>query len=330
MVLVCGGAGFIGSHTTKALREAGTPHVVLDNLSKGHVAAVHGSRLVTANIGDYEAVVSAIRDHGVTTMMHFAASIEVGESVVDPAAYWANNVLSVHALLEAARETGVQNFIFSSTAAVYGEPQGVPIPESHPKAPTNPYGHTKLAAEQMVSDYGRAYGLRSVILRYFNAAGADPDGSLGEDHQPETHLIPRILLAVLGRSPQVSIFGTNYDTPDGTCIRDYVHVRDIALGHVLALKHLESGGDSRIYNLGHGVGHSVRQVIDAASKVVGKTLQIVESPRRPGDPARLVADSRAIREELGWRPEWPDIADMVKHAFTWFASHPTGYGDRSN
>lgn len=326
-VLVCGGAGYIGSHLVKALRQAGREHVVLDNFSKGHRAAVEGSPVVEADLNDLASVREVFAKHDIGTVLHFAASIEVGESVQDPAPYWRNNVLAVHNLLGAMREAGVGQFVFSSTAAVYGEPQQVPIPEDHPKDPTNPYGDTKLAVERMVAGYGRAYGMRSVVFRYFNACGADPEGVLGEDHDPETHLIPRILLAVAGRAPQITVFGTDYPTEDGTCVRDFVHVADLAAAHVRAVDHLESGGASKTFNLGNGTGASVRQVLEAVEEVTGKPVPVAYGERRAGDPARLVADSSAVRREWGWEPRYPDVRDAVRHAWDWMQAHPDGYAD---
>lgn len=326
-VLVCGGAGYIGSHFVKALRRAGRDHLVLDNFSKGHRAAVAGSPVVEADLCDREALARVFQERTIDCVLHFAASIEVGESVQDPAPYWRNNVLAVHNLLEAMRGAGVGKLVFSSTAAVYGEPRQTPIPESHPKDPTNPYGDTKLAVERMVAAYGRAYGLRSVVFRYFNACGADPEGDLGEDHDPETHLIPRVLLAVAGRAPEITVFGTDYPTPDGTCVRDYVHVQDLASAHLRAVDHLQGGGDSRTYNLGNGQGASVKEVLDAVREVTGREIPLRFGERRQGDPARLVADSTAVRRDWGWRPEFPDVRDAVRHAWAWMGSHPQGYGD---
>ncbi|MBS1707630.1 MAG: UDP-glucose 4-epimerase GalE [Armatimonadetes bacterium] len=325
MVLVCGGAGYIGSHLVKALRQAGREHVVLDNFSKGHRAAVAGSLVVDADLNDPAALAQVFAEYQIGCVLHFAASIEVGESVADPAPYWRNNVLAVHNLLGAMRQAGVDKIVFSSTAAVYGEPQQVPIPEDHPKNPTNPYGDTKLAVERMLAAYGRAYGLRSVVFRYFNACGADPEGLLGEDHDPETHLIPRILLAVAGKAPQITVFGTDYPTPDGTCLRDFVHVADLAAAHVRAVDHLLDGGDSRTYNLGSGEGASVRQILQAVEEVTGRPVPVVYGDRRPGDPARLVADSSAVRRDLGWEPNYPDVRDAVRHAWGWMQAHPEGY-----
>lgn len=328
MILVIGGAGYIGSHMALALRKAGEGHLVYDNLSKGHREAVAGSDLVEGDVHDAEFLARVMRDRGVDLVMHFAASIEVGESVRDPAAYYRNNVAGAMALLEAMRAAGVRSIVFSSTAAIFGEPVAVPIEEDHPTRPTNPYGDTKLAVERMLDAYGTAYGLRSVRLRYFNAAGADPDGTIGEDHDPETHLVPLAIQAALGRRPKLTIFGTDYPTPDGTCVRDYVHIEDLAQAHLLAARHLRAGGTSRHFNLGNGKGFSVREVIDTVARVGGKPVPHREGPRREGDPAQLVASSGAIRREWGWEPRWPELGDIVAHAWRWHESRPAGYGDK--
>lgn len=325
MILVVGGAGFIGSHMCKALEAAGEPFFVLDNLERGHEAALRGARLVRCDLRDKEAVADVFRQNEVEAVVHFAAYIEVGESVAAPAKFYENNVMGTWNLLEAMRGAGVDKLVFSSTAAVYGEPVEVPIPESHPTRPTNPYGETKLAVERMLSAYGSAYGVRSVALRYFNAAGADPDGEIGEDHRPETHLIPRILLSVLGRA-EFKVFGDDYDTPDGTCVRDYVHVCDLASAHLGALSYLRSGGTSTAFNLGNGVGFSVKEVVDAVSEVTGHAVDPDVAPRREGDPARLVASSEAARRVLGWEPRCPGLDQIVAHAWAWYRSRPTGYG----
>jgi UDP-glucose 4-epimerase len=259
-------------------------------------------------------------------VIHFAAYIEVGESVKDPAAFWTNNVFGTAALLKWMAANGQPPIVFSSTAAVYGEPQQVPIPESHPKAPASPYGETKLAVERILAAYDSAYGQKSVVLRYFNACGADPDGVLGEDHRPETHLIPRCLLAAAGRAPELTLFGVDYPTPDGTCIRDYVHVEDLAEAHVLALNHLAKGGDSRYYNLGSGEGFSVKEVIDACEEASGRKIPVRLAERRPGDPARLIADSSAIRRDWGWSPQYTSLPETASHAWQWMSGHPEGYG----
>jgi UDP-glucose 4-epimerase len=324
-VLVAGGAGFIGSHCLKALRARGVSHFALDNLSKGHKKAVGNSELVEADLNDPASLDRALAERDISVVIHFAASIEVGESVAEPGGYWQNNVVGTLNLLEAMRRRGIEAFVFSSTAAVFGEPERVPIDEDHPKNPTSPYGDTKLAVEKLLAAYGRAHGLRSVVLRYFNACGADPEGELGEDHHPETHLIPRTLLAAHGRAPGLTLFGTDYPTPDGTCIRDYIHVCDLIDAHLLAVDHLLQGGESVSRNLGSGIGFSVREVIRAVEKVTGKQVPVTEAPRRPGDPARLIADSTAIRSQWGWEPKWTQLEDVVRHSSAWMEKNPGGY-----
>lgn len=326
VILVTGGAGFIGSHMVKRLRLANEDVLVLDNLERGHAAALLGASFVQADLRDPEAVKDVFRDHDIEAVLHFAAYIEVGESVQDPAKFYQNNVLGSWNLLEAVREAGVDKLVFSSTAAVYGEPTEVPIPESHAKNPTNPYGDTKLAVERMLDAYGSAYGLRSVCLRYFNAAGCDPDGELGEAHDPETHLVPRVLLNVLGRAT-FQVFGDDYATADGTCVRDYVHVNDLADAHLLALGRLRAGASSSAYNLGNGNGFSVKQVVQAVRDVTGSVLEPEIAPRRAGDPAVLVASSERARSELGWRPKFTDLTTMVQHAWEWLRKHPRGYAE---
>ncbi|MCG9895645.1 MAG: UDP-glucose 4-epimerase GalE [Fimbriimonadaceae bacterium] len=325
MILVAGGAGYIGSHFCKALRREGVPHVALDNLEKGHAESLCGTDLIQADLRDRDSIRRAIEGRPITLVAHFAASIEVGESVADPAAFWMNNTIGAWNLLEEMRRAGIERFIFSSTAAVYGEPQVVPIPEDHPKVPTSPYGETKLAVERMLESYDKAYGLKSVRFRYFNACGADPDGEIGEDHRPESHLIPLAIFAALGRRPALRLFGTDYPTPDGTCIRDYVHVDDLAEAHVIAARHLLGGGESRVYNLGSGQGFSVREVLTAVEQAVGRPVPVQEAPRRPGDPARLVADSQAIRRDWGWAPKHDRLEDIARHAARWFEKFPEGY-----
>jgi len=328
MVLVVGGAGYIGSHVLKVLRQRGIDHLVFDNLERGHRSAVLDSRLVVGDLRNADDLAKVFKDNPqIKTVMHFAAYIEVGESVQDPAKFYWNNVTGVLMLLDAMRNAGVGQFVFSSTAAVYGEPQEVPIPETHPKSPTNPYGDTKLAVERMLAAFDRAYGLRSVCLRYFNAAGSDPDCVLGEDHRPETHLIPRILLAAAGKAPEITVFGTDYDTPDGTCLRDYVHVMDLADAHVRAIEALDAGSASDQFNLGSGNGFSVKEMIAAAEDVVGKPIPVQFGPRRAGDPARLIASSQKAREILGWSPQFTDMKDIVGHAWRWMQANPNGYPD---
>lgn len=325
MILVIGGAGYIGSHMVKYLRQKGERVVVLDNFSTGHRQAVLGSPVEQGDLRDSETLNRVFRKYDIECVMHFAAFIFAGESMRDPAKYYDNNVLGCLRLMEAMRLHGVPQIIFSSTAAVYGEPTEVPIPETHPLNPANTYGETKRVMEGMLRWYGQAYGIRSIALRYFNAAGADPDGELGEDHRPEEHLIPLTLFAALGKRESISVFGTDYDTPDGSCIRDYVHVWDLCDAHYLALQRLRAGASLEVYNLGNGHGYSVLEVIRAAERVVGKPIPTVYAPRRPGDPARLVASSENARRVLGWHPRYPALETMIAHAYRWFVAHPNGY-----
>lgn len=325
MILVVGGAGYIGSHVCKLLREVGEPHVVFDNLEKGHHEAIKGSPFVQGDLRSPDDLGRLFDSHQFDLAMHFAAYIEVGESVAKPAEFYENNVVGVLNLVNAMRAAGVERFVFSSTAAVFGEPEYVPIDEAHPRNPTSPYGDTKLAVERLLDAYDAAYGLKSVCLRYFNASGADPDCEIGEDHTPETHLIPRALLAILGKVPPLKLFGTDYPTPDGTCIRDYIHVSDLAQAHLLAAKHLRAGMPSAKFNLGTGTGYSVREVLDAAERVTGRPVPYEEAPRRAGDPARLVASNERAVQDLGWQPRLNDLDTIVRHAWSWFEAHPDGY-----
>lgn len=315
-VLVVGGAGYIGSHMVKMLGRHGCSVTTLDDLSSGHRDAVLCGDFVQGDMGD-SAVLDAVLSRGFDAVMHFASFIQVGESVQQPAKYYQNNLVNTLALLDAMRAHGVDRFIFSSTAATFGEPRYSPMDERHPQQPINPYGRTKLMVEQVLADYEQAYGLRSVSLRYFNAAGADPEGQLGERHEPETHLIPLVLQAASGRRPHIGVFGRDYDTPDGTCVRDYIHIEDLCSAHWLALQSLMGGAGSQAYNLGNGQGFSVQEVIDTAQKVTGRSIAVVNGPRRAGDPARLVADSSLIREKLGWQPRYADLATIVAHAWAW-------------
>ena len=323
-VLLAGGAGYVGSHAVLSLRAAGRDVVVLDSLEAGHRAAVRDVPLVVADIADEAAVRDTIRRHRVTSVMHFAALRSVGESVRSPARYFAANVTKTLALLDAAVAEGVERLVFSSTAAVYGEPCETPVTEDHPTRPTNPYGETKLAVENLLPQYERSRGLRAVRLRYFNAAGAAADGSIGEDHRPEEHLIPRALSAAAGGPPLVC-FGTDYPTPDGTCLRDYVHVSDLAAAHVLALGALEADAPLRVCNLGSGRGYSVREVVAAVERVTGLPVPCKAAGRRPGDPAELLASSARARSELGWVPEYGELDVIVETAWRWHRSHPAGY-----
>jgi UDP-glucose 4-epimerase len=315
-VLVVGGAGYIGSHMVKMLGRHGCSVTTLDDLSSGHRDAVFCGDFVQGDMGD-RALLDAVLSKGFDAVMHFASFIQVGESVQQPAKYYQNNVVNTLTLLDAMRAHGVDRFIFSSTAATFGEPRYSPMDERHPQQPINPYGRTKLMVEQVLADYEQAYGLRSVSLRYFNAAGADPEGQLGERHEPETHLIPLVLQAASGRRPHIGVFGRDYDTPDGTCVRDYIHIEDLCSAHWLALQSLMGGAGSQAYNLGNGQGFSVQEVIDTAQQVTGRSIAVVNGSRRAGDPARLVADSSLIREKLGWQPRYADLATIVAHAWAW-------------
>lgn len=316
-VLVVGGAGYIGSHMVKVLASAGHQVVTLDNLSEGYRDAVLYGELVEADLADKAALDRVLAKGGFDVVMHFASFIQVGESVTAPAKYYENNLTNTQHLLDAMVRHGVNHFIFSSTAAIFGEPEYTPIDEAHPARPINPYGRSKWFVEQILQDYDRAYGLKSVCLRYFNAAGADPDGQLGERHVPETHLIPLILQAASGRRDCIKVFGRDYATPDGTCIRDYIHVMDLCEAHLLAIEKLLETGDSAQYNLGNGNGFSVQEVIDSASRVTGREIEVVDDVRRDGDPAVLVADSRRAREALGWCPRFAELDTIVAHAWQW-------------
>ncbi|PKM46243.1 MAG: UDP-glucose 4-epimerase GalE [Gammaproteobacteria bacterium HGW-Gammaproteobacteria-1] len=316
-ILVVGGAGYIGSHMVKMLLGAGHQVVTLDSLIGGYRDAVLGGEFVLGDLADTALLDDLFRRHRFDGVMHFASFIQVGESVREPARYYRNNVTNTQNLLEAMVAHGVRNFIFSSTAAIFGEPRYTPIDEKHPAAPINPYGHSKLMVEQMLADFDSAYGLKSVCLRYFNAAGADPDGELGERHEPESHLIPLILQAASGRREAISVFGRDYPTVDGTCIRDYIHIVDLCDAHMLALEQLAAGGESAAFNLGNGNGYSVQQVIDVAERVSGRSIKVIEAPRRAGDSAVLVADSTLARRVLGWQPRFGDLETIVGHAWAW-------------
>ena len=320
-ILVAGGAGYIGSHMVKALHGAGFRVAVVDDLTSGRREAVGTADLHVGDIGDAAFLDGVLAQVRPAAVMHFAGSIQVGESMTDPAKYYRNNVAATGVLLDAMRARGVDRFIFSSTAAIFGDPAYVPIDEAHPKAPINPYGRSKWMVEQMLEDHDRAYGLKSVCLRYFNAAGADPDGELGECHEPETHLIPLILQVASGRRPHIGVYGDDYPTPDGTCVRDYIHVADLCSAHLLALRRLLEGGGSARYNLGNGNGFSVREVIQAVRRVTGHAIPVVVQPRRAGDPPVLVADATAARRELGWSPRHDSLDDIVAHAWAWERRH---------
>ena len=323
-VLVTGGAGYIGSHAAKALRQAGYRTVLYDDLSAGHRAAALGAPLIQGDIRDVDALRQALRESGAAAVMHFAAWLIVSDSVHDPVGYYRNNVVGALGTLEAMAAERVPRFIFSSTCAVYGEPIETPISETHPTAPINAYGQTKLAIEGALPHYERAYGIRSIRLRYFNAAGADPDGELGEDHAPEIHLIPRAFDAARG-GPPLDVFGQDYPTPDGTCLRDYIHVSDLADAHVRALRHLEAGRTSATYNVGTERPSSVLEVIRAVEAASGLPVPWQPAPRRAGDPAVLYASAARIRQDLGWLPQRPALATIVGDAWRWHEAHPGGY-----
>jgi UDP-glucose 4-epimerase len=328
-VLVTGGAGYIGSVTVEHLIARGEKVVVLDNLVYGHRAAVSEDvSFYEGNIGDKELVARILSEHEVDSCMHFSAYAYVGESVEQPAKYFQNNFVETLHLLDALRAGDVKHFIFSSTCATYGVPQRIPIDERHPQWPINPYGWSKLMVEQALDAYDTAYGLKYVALRYFNAAGASE--THGEDHDPETHLIPLVLKAALGKIPKVSVFGNDYDTPDGTAVRDYIHVSDLSSAHLLALDRLRSGKDSECINLGNGNGYSVKQVIETAKKVTGRDVPFENAPRRAGDPPQLVGDSQKAREVLGWKPQFAELEKIIESAWRWHQRHPNGYGKTSD
>lgn len=316
-VLIAGGAGYIGSHANKMLHSRGYDTVVYDNLATGHKEAVKWGKFAEGDILDADALRTVFKENKIDAVMHFAAFSLVGESVTDPAKYYRNNVTGTLSLLNAMREAGCGYFIFSSTCATYGMPMEIPLTESHRQIPINPYGNTKLAVERMLSDFSVAYGIKYCPLRYFNAAGADPDAETGENHNPESHLIPLVLDAALGRRDNIKIFGTDYDTPDGTCVRDYIHVNDLSDAHILALEYLMNGGESTAFNLGNGNGYSVREIINTAEKVVGHRIPTVEAARRPGDPDTLVGSANKARKILGWNPKLADIETIVSTAYKW-------------
>ena len=316
-ILVIGGAGFVGSHMVKQLGLSGYRVTTLDNLSNGHRDAVLYGDFVQGDLADKALLTQLIQPGRFDAVMHFASFIQVGESVQEPAKYYDNNVANTLHLLEVMRLAGVKRFVFSSTAATFGQPLYSPMDEKHPQRPINPYGRSKLMVEQILGDFDRAYGLKSVCLRYFNAAGADPEVQLGERHEPETHLIPLVLQVASGRKPNISVFGRDYDTPDGTCVRDYVHVSDLCSAHELALQSLVHGAGSQQYNLGNGNGYSIQEVIETARRVTGQTISTVDAPRRDGDPDRLVADASQAKKVLVWQPQWTSLDDIVGHAWAW-------------
>jgi UDP-arabinose 4-epimerase len=319
-ILVTGGAGYIGSHTAKVLAATGHTPVVLDNLANGHEWAVKWGPFEQGDLSDAPRVAEVIRRHQVQAVVHFAASAYVGESMTKPRKYFQNNTVNTLRLLDAMLDADIKDIVFSSTCATYGTPQRLPLDETHPQVPVNPYGESKLCVERILHWYAQAYGLRWTALRYFNAAGADPDGEIGEVHDPETHLIPLVIGAALGTRPPVLVFGTDYPTPDGTAIRDYIHVMDLADAHVRALDYLRGGGESVALNLGTGEGHSVRTVIEAVQQVGGRAVPRVDSPRRSGDPPSLVADARRARTVLEWTPRYRKLHTIVEHAWHWHAN----------
>jgi UDP-glucose-4-epimerase GalE len=326
-ILVSGGAGYIGSHTVRLLVSRGHDVWIYDNLSTGHRGAVPADRLVVGDLNEIPKLDQLLVTRRIEAVIHFAASTYVGESVREPGKYYQNNVVNTLGLLECLRKLGIGRFVFSSTAATFGVPGQMPITEETPQAPINPYGRTKLVVEHALADYAAAYNWGYAALRYFNASGASGDGSIGEDHDPETHLIPLVLYAAMGRRPQIEVFGTDYPTPDGTCIRDYIHVDDLAEAHILALEKLEPG-KGLCYNLGIGRGYSVREVIRTCEEVTGKPIPVKEGPRRPGDPPELIASSARIQRELGWKPRYTALRRIVETAWSWHRSHPRGYADR--
>jgi len=324
-VLVAGGAGYIGSNMTAMLVAEGHEPVVYDNLSKGHAqAVVQGARFVEGDLADYGLLVKTLKEYSAEAVMHFAAFIEVAESVREPLEFYRNNVSNTQNLLSAMLECGVQKFVFSSTAAVYGQPEETPITENCPTRPINPYGESKLAVERMCHWASQAQKLRYAALRYFNACGAGQNCTLGEDHEPESHLIPLVINAALGRREDAKIFGTDYETPDGTCVRDYIHIEDLCRAHLLALAKLEEQREL-VYNLGNGTGYSVRQVIDTVKKVSGRDFNVTETARRPGDPAVLNSDASKANRELGWQPQIPELERIIETAWQWHSRHPEGY-----
>lgn len=322
-ILVTGGAGYVGSHAVRLLVRSGHDVWIYDNLSRGHRQAAQAP-LIEGELHDRSKLTDVLREHRIEAVMHFAAFALVGESVAQPALYYENNVVAALSLLEAMRAAGVARFIFSSTTATYGEPEKMPISEDFPQQPINPYGFTKLVIERALDDYARAYNWRFAALRYFNAAGANPEGDIGEDHDPESHLIPIVLQVALGQRDAITIFGDDYPTPDGTCIRDYIHVDDLASAHLKALDKLTPGSGLKL-NLGTGRGYSVREVIDACRRVTGHPIPETIGPRRPGDPPELVADSRRAQQTLEWQPKYTDIESIVATAWRWHQAHPRGY-----
>lgn len=328
-ILVLGGAGYIGSHTALELVKAGNEVVIADNLVTGYRKAIpEGAKFYEGDLRDFDFLNKLFQQEKIDAVIHFAAYSLVGESVTNPLKYYDNNLYGTKVLLEAMVKNNVGKIVFSSTAATYGEPENIPILESDRTCPTNPYGETKLAMEKMFKWTAEAHGLRYVSLRYFNACGADESGTIGEAHNPESHLIPLILQVPNGKRETISIYGTDYDTPDGTCIRDYIHVTDLAQAHILAVQYLNNGGESDIFNLGNGVGYSVREVIETARKVTGHPIPATESSRRAGDPARLVASSEKAKSVLGWKPVHDSLEEIIASAWNWHKNHPNGYDEK--
>lgn len=328
-ILVLGGAGYIGSHTALELVKAGNEVVIADNLVTGYRKAIpKGAKFYEGDLRDFDFLNKLFQQEKIDAVIHFAAYSLVGESVTNPLKYYDNNLYGTKVLLEAMVKNNVGKIVFSSTAATYGEPENIPILETDRTCPTNPYGETKLAMEKMFKWTAEAHGLRYVSLRYFNACGADESGTIGEAHNPESHLIPLILQVPNGKRETISIFGTDYDTPDGSCIRDYIHVTDLAQAHILAVQYLNNGGESDIFNLGNGVGYSVREVIETARKVTGHPIPATESSRRAGDPARLVASSEKAKKILGWKPVHDSLEEIISSAWNWHKNHPNGYDEK--
>lgn len=326
-ILVTGGAGYIGSHTVAALLEQGKEVVVIDNLQTGHRGALLGGKLYEGDLRDKELLKKLFSENDIEAVIHFAANSLVGESMKDPVKYFDNNVYGTLCLLDAMNQANVRKIVFSSTAATYGEPEKVPIEESDKTEPTNVYGETKLTMERMMAWFDQVLGIKYVSLRYFNAAGAHESGKIGEDHRPESHLIPLIIQAALGQRPSIQVFGDDYNTPDGTCVRDYIHVGDLADAHLRAVDYLQRGGDSNVFNLGNGQGFSVKEVIETVKSVTGRDFPVVISPRRAGDPAVLIASSDKARSVLGWQPSQGKLEDIIESAWAWHSNHPDGYND---
>ncbi|RUT40716.1 UDP-glucose 4-epimerase GalE [Paenibacillus anaericanus] len=327
-ILVTGGAGYIGSHTVAELLNRGKEVVVIDNLQSGHRESLLGGKLYEGDLRDKELLAKLFTENEIEAVIHFAANSLVGESMQNPVKYYDNNVYGTLCLLEAMDAANVRKIVFSSTAATYGEPDKVPIEETDPTHPTNVYGETKLTMERMMAWFDQVLGIKYVALRYFNAAGAHESGAIGEDHRPESHLIPLILQAALGQRESIQVFGDDYPTPDGTCVRDYIHVSDLADAHLLAVEHLIGGGDSNVFNLGNGQGFSVKEVISKVRDVTGRDFPVIISPRRAGDPAVLIASSDKVRSVLGWLPKRDKLDDIIRSAWEWHNNHPNGYNDK--